>query len=308
MSECTAFERHFENLIAGELDDRGRDELALHVAECADCCEIYDFHGRLADVELDEPRPEDLAAMRAAVLSRLDRGARAAGVVPFPARRPGASLRLAAVAATVVLGVGVGGFLAGQRGASRPLEASLLADLDEIAASNHSFADAERSPYLYSNVRLRPGADGSVELSFEVSTHVEVRRPVHDPLVKEVLVQSLMDRTSVGARLDALDLAPGVMDPKVRQALVHTLLRDPDQAVRLRASTVLAEQPASPELVAAFVGVLGNDESVQMRLLAVDYLGASGMSPEALRDRILESEPESVLPALMLRASQSFDS
>ena len=215
---------------------------------------------------------------------------------------------LATLAAIAVIAIGVAGFLTGQRTVRwDPPSDTLLADLEMLARNHRSFADAEGSPYLFSNVRLRPSGDGSVALSFEVSTHLEVRRPAQDPLVREVLVQSLLDRSSIGARLDALELAPSVMDPKVNQAILHTLRRDANQAVRLRALGILAQQPATPEVVAAFVEVLENDESVQMRLLAIDYLGASGMSPETLRGTILESQSESAIPALLARAHQSIN-
>jgi hypothetical protein len=97
---------------------------------------------------------------------------------------------------------------------------------------------------------LRLGQDGVVTLAYDVATHVEVARPLEHPLVRELLVEALLDPASSASRLRAV--AGTLPDPAVRQALVAAMLHDPSLGVRLKAQEVLAQEPADPQLQAAF--------------------------------------------------------
>lgn len=304
MSDCQHFETALEELLAGTLAEEERTELQLHAAECADCCELLDLHEQLLAGGLGIPEPSEfeLAALRRRVRTELERRATLA-----PARR--SALRrwrpaLAAAAGVVLL---VAGFLAGRWQPPTAAGPAWLAELDATALRSQGLQDVQGSPYVFSNVRLRPHGEGRVELGFDVSTHVAFERPAADPLVQEVLAQTLVGQASLGTRLEAVELSARALEPKTRQALIYALLEDTDQAVRLRALETLARLPDSPDLREAFLAVLASDTSVQMRLLAIDALSGRGVDPDALRHS-LELNDAAGHEALLVRAAHLVNS
>jgi hypothetical protein len=141
-------------------------------------------------------------------------------------------------------------------------------------------------------------------LSFDVSTHLELVRDKSDPLVAEILVQSLVNPAPVGTRLEAISLVRS-MEPKVRGALIAAMLEDESLPVRIAALEKLVGQPIDPATEAAFLKVLEIEESVQMRLLAIDYLAKERVAPEVLESAILAGQPEAG-SALFVRAQDYF--
>jgi len=80
------------------------------------------------------------------------------------------------------------------------------------------------------------------------------------------------------------------------------MLNDANQAVRLKALNILASQPANPRIQSAFVAVLGEEESVQLRLEALDSLAAGGVSGERFK-ALLENLQADDDRALLVRAA-----
>lgn len=316
MSDCPSYERDLQALIAGELDDGRHDALALHVAGCEACAEVYDMHQQLVDEGgLPEPSRADLVTLRHNVLSRI-RAERAGGARPVPiaagrGRRPGAPparrwLALAAVLAAAVIGLVA--FAAGQRSAGGAGPEQAWIDALERGARGHRDLDAiEGSPYQLSDVRVRRTGHDRVAVGFALSSYFETTRSLDDPLLQEALVHALLDRSSVGARLQAIEVAAATLTPPVTQALAAAIEDDPNLAVRMAALNTLATLPPDEARTQTYLRVLRDDQAVSMRLLAVDVLRRAGLSAPELRQTILARDPEAADAALLARADALFE-
>jgi hypothetical protein len=195
-----------------------------------------------------------------------------------------------------------GGWMAGRSGVGASGGSRLAAggnpdvvlarQMQSEARQNVGLADVENSTFRYANVKVEDAGEGRVRLGFDVSRHLELTLPKNDSLVTEVLVQSMLDAGSVGAKLEAIDQAENVLDPRVRGALVKAMLHDANLGVRLQAQERLARRAGDPEVANALVAVLENEESVQMRLVAIDYLTRSRIDPQRLAKAVEAGEPE----------------
>jgi hypothetical protein len=124
-----------------------------------------------------------------------------------------------------------------------------------------------------------------------------------DPLVREVIAQSLINPSNVGTELKAISYTEGMVDQKIKEALIFSMDKAPIMAVRLKAMASLSEYESDQEIQEAFIDVLRKEESVKMRLLAIDYLTANKLTPDTLQRVISESEaPQN--PALMIKVNE----
>jgi hypothetical protein len=89
----------------------------------------------------------------------------------------------------------------------------------------------------------------------------------------------------------------GALD--ISQNAFLKMLNDPSVAVRLKALTTLAAYKQDPEVQAAFLEILKTAESVQMRLLAIDYLVESRVDPTVMRDALRHLRPTEDAAALV---------
>ena len=285
MDECTPFFSQLTDLRSRRLGDEDQEALFAHLAHCGSCRQLLEFHEDLAAAGGDfaEPSEDALADVRRRVIDTISREAtpqRGEVVRPQLWRRP----QLLAAAAAVLLlitGIAIG---RGLGGGTIPENDLLVAALEERAAHNLRLQDVEDSPTMISNVAVRPLGGGRVALAFDVARHLEIQRHEDDPLVNEVLVHAMLDQTSLGPRLKAVSMASTTSDGKVKEALVFTMVNDPDLPVRLRALEVLTDAPFGNTVEEGLFHVLQNDDSVQMRLLAVERLALNGSS----RQRLLE--------------------
>ncbi|MFZ2492110.1 MAG: zf-HC2 domain-containing protein [Thermoanaerobaculia bacterium] len=301
--DCDATQHQIDLAFAGELPDEERRNLMRHVDECTDCHSYYDVVEELASPTIEEPDAAGYLAMRREVIRTIRREAaedspRASwfpiGVFSHPG---GFALALAAAGVLFALGV-----LAGRAGTSVPTpgasrqpagaDAVLARQIGTAAKNNRVLQDVENSPFRYSNVRIEERDDQQLRLSFDVSRHLDLTLRRDDPLVTEVLVQSVLDPSAVGTQLKAISEAGNVLDPRVRGALVKAMLTDPNLGVRLQAQSRLAETTDHDETAAAMLSVLEREASVQMRLIAIDYLAGSHVDPQRLERAVAAGEPE----------------
>jgi hypothetical protein len=303
---CHHYSELIDRLATSDLDPREHAELFAHLEECPECAEEFELVRRLADEDVyPDPSEIELARMRRSVMSEISAESRRDW-------RPLMKWGAAAAMAVVVFGGGFGigrrssdtpeparAIAANPKPASRP--ASMAEEIQLVAARNQDIEDVERSPFTYSNVQVSEVAPGTVQLRFDVSRHMEMTVPKSHPLVGEVLVQSLIEPASIGTKLKVISAADDVVQPKVREALILTMLEDESVAVRLKAQQKLIEHPRDGEIEKALLKVLADDESVQMRLVAIDYLTQNKVAPRLLRDALESSEPEGK-SALYLRA------
>lgn len=319
MKGCRAYDDSIERMLADEIGNAERDRLLAHAQDCGACREFVDLHFQLQDPAMTVELPSDaeFAMARRAVLGRIRLGRdseQVSGLAGLRAfftslvRSPAyagalAALLVVALAAGVVIGRGSGARVLAFD-PTVPLEVDpMLGQIGEIARASQELSDVEDSPFVYSNVGFRDMGDGGVSVSFDVTRHVEVARRIDDPLVTEVLTQTLINGDQVGTRLQAIDYAEQLIDPKVKQALIFSMLGDSNMAVRLHALKILSRYEPDDEVQEAFLGVLAGEEAVQMRLLAMDYLATSGLSSERF-DEVFDELVRRDDQALLVRAAR----
>jgi len=299
-NDCKRFQEIIEAIVAGEPAAGGSENLARHCRTCPDCVQALEAHQNLSEIgrRLEEVASEDLEVLRSRVLTEIARPRRrgwlAALFTPF-AMQP-------AVAALFVVVIFVTGVAAAwiQIEGGDGIEQRLVTEITTEAASNRSLIDVEDSRYTYSNVTFRRLDDQRVTLDFDVTTHVNVVEPVESELVKEVLVHSLLNPSNTGSRLKAISYASNVMEPKVRDSVIFAMHHDENLAVRLKALSSLAGQPADPAVESAVTTTLLEDESFQIRLQALDYLATHTANPDSIRQAI-EQTDDAINAALMVR-------
>jgi cytochrome c-type biogenesis protein CcmH/NrfF len=307
MDDCTPFFHQMADLRSHRLADQEQVELFTHLARCASCRELLDFHDDLSAAAVDSsgPSDEDLSAMRGRVLAEIGGQTthRVGQVVALQRPFWWRPQLLAAAASVLIL---LAGFALGRNIDRRSIsEAELLASLGSRALQNTRLQDVEDSPTLISNVAVRPLDNGRIALAFDVARHLEVQRDESDPLVNEILVHAMLDQSSLGSRLKAVSLASTASNGKVQEALIFAMVDDPDLPVRLRALEILTRGSFGAAIEEGLFQVLKNDDSVQMRLLAVERLAQS----EAAQQRLLEElrNGDGSLPPALSTALQSIN-
>jgi hypothetical protein len=306
--KCVEIQKAMDELFDEKLDESRADELLGHIDACRECASQWELLGRLRAATATEPSDADLLAMRRGVI----RAIRADGT-----GSAGWLARLRAAFMTPAFGMGlaaivvVGSFVAGR--ATRPAEPSAPQPLasagdvivDEIhlaASKNRELSDVENSPFSYANVEVEDAGNGQLALRFDVSRHVDIVLPKNDPLVGDVLAQSLLDQSSVGMKLRAISHSAPAMSPKVSEALVRAMLDDTNLGIRMKAQEILVTTPGDPAVEEALLMVLQKEESVQMRLVAIDYLTRSNVAPQRLRDAVTPRESEARVDAVYVKA------
>jgi hypothetical protein len=295
VNDCSRFESMLERYLASDLDPQGVSDLLAHTAGCDGCRRLLAIHGDLAGAGAAVPEPDeaDLALRQERVLLEIRRRR---------ARRP---LRAAALAAGLILpfavGLILGHALPGRMGGGP--SSRLMTALRDEAKSNHKLSDVEDSPFTYSNVSYRRLAEDRVALDFDVTTHLSTVESTRSPVVREVLVQSLLNPASVGERLKAMSFAASGLEPKLEKAVLFALRRDESVAVRLAALTVLVGRLDDDEVRSALIAALRDDPSVQVRLAALESLASHRVDPRQIREAIHErTEPGN--EALVVRLTE----
>ena len=289
MSDCARYESLIERYLASDLDPKGMSDLLAHAAGCEGCRRLLALHGELerAGSAVPEPDEADLERRQVRVL---------AGIQRRRALRP---LRAAAIAAGLILPFGVGVLF----GRALPQKTRWMDALHAEASANRGLSDVEDSPFNYSNVSYRRLGDDRVALDFDVTTHLTTVESKDSPLVREVLVQSLLNPATVGERLKAMSFAAGGLDPKLEKAVLFALRNDESLAVRLAALTILVGRLDDEEVRSALIATLRDDPSVQVRLAALESLASHRVDPKQIREAIRE-RPEPGNEALVVRLAE----
>lgn len=306
---CTEIQKAMDELFDERIDEARADELLGHIDSCAACAAHYGLLGRLrAGSSGADPSDAAFLAMRRGVIRSIRTSA---GTAPGLLDRLRAAFATPALATGLAALVVVGAFVAGRATRNAPpAQAPELASagdviVDEIhlaASRNRELSDVENSPFSYANVEVEDAGNGKLAIRFDVSRHVDLVLPKNDPLVADVLAQSLLDQSSVGMKLRAISYSAPAMSPKVREALVRTMLDDENLGVRMKAQEMLVASPGDAAVEEALLTVLQKEESVQMRLVAIDYLTRSNVAPDRLRDAVEPSGPDARVDAVYVKA------
>jgi hypothetical protein len=291
MNQCTEYEPLVKKLLAGELALHEKEALLGHGRQCKDCRELITLNASLTSCALEVPGELDLNDLRLSVLRSLRRRESFPGPGIWARLVSAPALGLGIAASLLVAGFAIGYFWQ----AKENVTSVLLAQIRREARENKQLADVEASPYTYSNISFNNTGASGVALSFDVTTRVDLTAAKDDPLVKETLIQALLNQSPVGTRLKAISFAENLMGPELKEALLFSMLNDPSVAVRLKAQSILALQKQDPEIQSAFLKILRQEDSVQMRLAALDYL-IDQLKPETLKRVIQELRSEEDAP------------
>ena len=293
MKECKKYEELLKNLIANEIGDEDKRLILGHIRQCKACKSFYEMHHQLEihTIDFPEASDEDYLKARQSVI-RLIRNKKAASDITwyqyFSDQLLSIFSRPAFTISFSVIVLLIGFFLYPLLQPSQVKPGFDLAQqLKFTAQQNTDLQEVENSPYIFSDVRFKNVNGGQVEIGFNVSTHMELVRQKNDPLVKEVLAQAVMNPASLGNRLQAISYSEEIMDSKIKEALIFTMLNDNNLAVRIKAMTSLAKYPSDSKIQDAFLKILKNDEQVQLRLMAIDYL-TSNLSNEKNLEEIIK--------------------
>jgi hypothetical protein len=329
MKECENFQTIIQDYVAGEIPPSRLESLRQHCSSCLDCRALLDLHIEISELGQDVPEPEEASfeAMRSQVMAQISQRAQSSRTAQSgqtalsdqPARRRwnwGAlfglrpALALPAVAVLLIAAVFVGRWTATPSDNAVPYQPvpysdSILMTAVAQQASTQSGLDGYwDTPFSYTNVSVKPVAGGKLDLSFDVCRHINMVTPANSPVAKDVLLQAILSQAPLGARMKAMEMAPATMDPKLEEALVYTMHNDPELAVRLEALSVLTRFPYNDGVQSALMTTLRQDQSVQMRLLALERLADKQVQMETLQqvigDANMESDPVVMQHAIKL--------
>ena len=292
-----------EKLQSGEIDQEQIRQLDEYVQQYPEYKEFIKLHELLTKGELSvqEPEPEQFSRMRASVMREIraesEKQPGWIGIMITNIRTYAMKPEMAVAALTLIIGIFLGRALP-------PDQASLASDLMKqinlLASENKKLEDVRKSPYTYSNVSFKEVNGEKIALSFDVTTHLDLVSKKEDPLVHDIIAQSLINPSNVGADLKAISYTKDIDDRKLKEALVYSMLHAPVMAVRLKSMSNLLKYENDPFVEDAFLKVLRDEESVKMRLLAADYLIKNQMPADSLQKALSESD---ILqnPAVMLK-------
>lgn len=309
MSDCRRYRELIEDHLAGTLSALDAADLADHCADCRDCATDLELHRELTALGEDVPLPDRnaLRRMREHVLDEttayeqqttqsggfLAELARLWRVHPLPAGL--------ATAATLV-GVALLGRVSAPEAS---LEDELLrqsAGWEQTRAAGP--ADYWDVPVSFTNVMVRTRGQGQIALSFDAGRHMDMVVAEDSPLARAVLTQAILEPSSMGSRLKAMEVTPRLGDDRLQAALIMTVLGDPDVTVRVNALAVLMEYPDDGLNREALLQVLGRDPDVQMRLMALEELKGRDVGAETLREAAGANEYEGT-PAVLREVAAS---
>jgi len=300
MHSCKQIHEIFERYLAGELLPSDKAILDQHLPSCVDCQSLMDIHEELMRIDdhVADPSPEALRAMRSRVLSQIsnsnngDRNSRLNR--RFPAFVPAL-----AAAAVLVLGVFLGSWF------SRPssVDDQLLNAITRQASIERSLEDSWDAPLFFSNVVVRDWNDTRVSLGFDVCRNVDLTTGLNSPVASDILTHAILNSDSIGGRMRAMEIAALSTDERLTRALVVALQQAPDQTTRISALNALARKSDSEQIQLALLGALRDDDSVQVRLLALEHLVGQAQGLDTL-ETIIRHGSEATNPAVFQRVRE----
>ena len=270
MKSCEAIQEELVAVLAGEAAPDPETE--RHLARCAECAAAARELSRtwaLLGQDAEIPLPV-LARLR--ITGALAR-AQDAVTADAPSRhaRPSAPRRAALRPIRIASAIGLAAVL-------------VLGVTTAFLSIRHEHGDETALLALIRNGQLRhvdvQMEEGSpiVRLSLSVPRAIELRGRAEDEPIQTVLTELLTGgdaRASTRSRACEALRGSGSMSPRVRQAMLHALLGDPNPSVRLKAADALISQVSLPDVQQAFLKVLDADPNPGLRVRAIDAILAS---------------------------------
>jgi len=298
---CKDYQHQITLLLYDELTETPRQELEVHLRECAACKQAFDaeraMHSVLAEDTPSWDVPSDLLVeSRKALADELDRieGKRswwrmpAFSVVFTP-------MRLLESAALIAMGLALGVYVSNQQ--VRTTTAPTTVAENQTIPQNGTISNLQV-------VHADP-ATGQVELAGEVSQPLRFQGRVEDDMVRKLLFNALRDVNNPGSRLKAVEiLAQKPTDESIEEALISALIYDNDPGVRMRALEGLKTFTNEQHVRAAFMHTLQNDDNAGIRIEAIDALMARNAKDPELAQKLTEATKQDDNPYIRSRVLQ----
>ena len=116
---------------------------------------------------------------------------------------------------------------------------------------------------------IEPVAQGRIRLVFDQPG--EMTGSVNDAIVRQMLLAATRDQDP-GLRVSSMQMLTNETGDDVREALLNSVLHDPNAAVRMQALEGLRRYPVNTETLGALRFVLQHDENAGVRSEAIDVL------------------------------------
>jgi hypothetical protein len=292
-----------EKLLSEEIDQNEMDQLEEYMLQYPEYKDLIMTHRKLTGFEFPAPDPDSglFNNMRADVLRKIRlKGEKSPGFflkhfsnIKDFALRP----EMAVAALTLIIGFLLGRALPPDQ---ETLTSSLMDRISSLATENTNLEDVQRSPVIYSNVRYKDINDNMVSINLDATTHLDFIRKKDDPLVRDIMAQTLLSSSNINSELKAISYTKDIVDPKLKEALIFSMHNTPTLAIRMKAMSGLMNYKFDNEIKEAFLKVLREEESVKMRLAAIDYLTNVQVTPTSLQEALNESKVN-VSPAVMIK-------
>jgi len=278
-----ALNKEIENLIkkfiSGELSTAEKNQLMSEAESNQDVAEYLGLHGNLssANTSFNMASDKEFQKMRSVTINQIHQLKRNKTqfrisnifqnfIQPF---------RIPAFSATMAAAMFLIGFFI-----NKPFsEDTLIKSINYAAQQTEGLQESSDSPYIYSNTIFRENESGFVSVSFDVTRHLELTRKKNDPLIQDILAQSLIKPGSTGEQLRNISVSEKLMHPKIKQALIQTMLNDDNDIVRQKSMFSLMNYPNDEDIQNALIKILTGEQSVYMRLAAIDYLSNNNVNP-----------------------------
>lgn len=307
MHEKKYIQQLIDKLISGTIDNNEIKELKNRIQSYPEYSDIFQAHNFLNDVQFpaDDPATEKFTQMRQEVVrtirenelnTRSDFLTDTSNWFRSYLMRP----EMAVAAITLLVGFFLGRIAPVD---DESISSGIMQQISSLAIQNTSFSDTKNSPYRYSNIAFKEIDPKNIALSFDVSTHLELVRDKNDPLVREVIAQSLLNPTNLGTELKAISYSEDMLDSKIKDALIFSMHNAPILAVRMNALQNLTKYKQDDDVKSAFLKVLSKEESVKMRLTALDYFNENKIDADTL-ESIIESSDMKKSPAVWIKAKR----
>jgi len=307
MKNCKEYIELFEKLISGNISNEDHSELQKHADSCTECAKLYSTNKMLSQIEkpIEQATENDFNNLRLKVTENIRKQhensfsaktKKMIDAIIIYLKKP----EYALAAITLIVGFFLGRALPPDENG---IASGFLKQISSIAEQNTYLSDTEKSSYRFSNVSLKEIDDNNISMSFDVSTSLDVVREKDDPLVKEVLTQTMMDPENVGSKLKAISYSKSIWDNKIKQALIYSMHNAPMTAVRLKSMEGLLKYKIDPELQEAFTKVLLDEKTIKMNLMAIDYFTKNNYNADSLRSIIEELNPQKST-AIFIRAKK----
>ncbi len=152
----------------------------------------------------------------------------------------------------------------------------LISQLRRFASSQNTGQNLQEdywnTPVTYTNVSFDTFVGNNLKLGFDVCKRVDMTAKPDSGIAKQVLLHAILNPTTLGGQLKAMQIAATTHDKRLVEALTLTMHNHPALPVRIEVLSILSRLPLTDVIEKAFLTTLREDSAVTMRLMALDYL------------------------------------